>query len=79
MGIVSSVEHVTGSTTSNGGPPSCSLCGTVADPLVDGDPPLGWCTDLVETSAGHRPRWICGPCTRRFVRSIEAKLDHQWW
>ena len=55
------------------------MCGQVADPDIDGDPPLGWCSDLVETSEGPRTHWICPPCTRRFVRSIEAKLDQQWW
>lgn len=57
----------------------CSLCGYVADPDVDGDPPLGWCADLVETSEGQQTHWICPPCTRKFVRSIEAKLEQQWW
>jgi hypothetical protein len=57
----------------------CSLCGRAADPVNDGDPPLGWCADIVETSNGHRTRWVCTECTRRYVRSIEAKLDSQWW
>ena len=57
----------------------CSLCGRAADPERDGDPPLAWSADIVETSDGHRTRWICTECTRRFVRSIEAKLDQQWW
>jgi len=57
----------------------CNLCGRRADPDVDGDPPLGWCADIVETADGHRTRWVCAECTRKFVRSIEAKLDQQWW
>jgi len=57
----------------------CSLCGRKADPAVDGDPPLAWCADIVETSTGHRTHWVCVECTRRYVRSIEAKLDSQWW
>jgi len=57
----------------------CNLCGRRADPEVDGDPPLGWCADIVETADGHRTRWVCADCTRKFVRSIEAKLDQQWW
>jgi transposase-like protein len=40
---------------------------------------MAWCADMVETSDGHRTRWVCTECTRRFVRSIEAKLDQQWW
>jgi hypothetical protein len=58
---------------------TCTLCGRRADPETDGDPPLGWCADMVETADGHRTRWVCTECTRRFVRSIEAKLDQQWW
>jgi hypothetical protein len=57
----------------------CALCGRASDPEVDGDPPLTWCADIVETSEGARKRWVCTECTRRYVRSIEAKLDQQWW
>jgi hypothetical protein len=57
----------------------CSLCGRPADPEVDGDPPVAWCADLVETREGQRTRWVCPACTRRYVRSIEAKLDQEWW
>jgi transposase-like protein len=59
--------------------PICSLCGRQAEPDRDGDPPLTWCADLIETAEGARTRWVCTECTRRFVRSIEAKLDQQWW
>lgn len=58
---------------------TCSICGRVADPAVDGDPPLTWCADVIETRDGHRTRWVCGECTRRYVRAIEAKLDQEWW
>jgi hypothetical protein len=58
---------------------TCSICGRVADPDDDGDPPLTWCADVVEARDGLRTRWVCGDCTRRYVRSIEAKLDQQWW
>ncbi|HZC72816.1 MAG TPA: hypothetical protein VE442_19120 [Jatrophihabitans sp.] len=57
----------------------CKLCGKAADAAVDGDPPLGWSADIVETADGHQTRWVCIECTRRFVRAIEAKLDTQWW
>jgi hypothetical protein len=57
----------------------CSICGKVADDKTDGDPPLGWCSDLIETRDGHRLRWVCQSCTRSYVRSIEAKLDQEWW
>ena len=57
----------------------CTICGRVADLAEDGDPPLGWCADLVEIRGGHQTRWICPGCTRSHVRSIEAKLDQTWW
>ncbi len=57
----------------------CALCERAADGATDGDPPLAWCADVIETSAGNRTRWICPTCTRRYVRSIEAKLNQQWW
>ncbi|MDT4957530.1 MAG: hypothetical protein QOD31_1329 [Pseudonocardiales bacterium] len=58
---------------------TCSICGRVADPVEDGNPPLTWCADVVETRDGNRTRWVCAECTRKHVRSIEAKLDQQWW
>ena len=58
---------------------SCSLCGTIADPVKDGDPPLAWSADIVESREGPRTRWVCPDCTRTHVRSIEAKLDQNWW
>jgi hypothetical protein len=58
---------------------TCSICGRVADPADDGDPPLTWCADIVEARDGLHTRWVCSDCTRRYVRSIEAKLEQQWW
>jgi len=57
----------------------CSMCGRVADPNEDGDPPIAWCADVVETRSGPQTKWICGTCTRSYVRSIEAKLDQLYW
>jgi hypothetical protein len=57
----------------------CSICGRVADPDSDGDPPLTWCADVIEVRDGTRTRWVCNECTRQYVRSIEAKLARQWW
>ena len=57
----------------------CSLCGRIADPVVDGDPPLAWCADLIETRDGPHTRWVCVDCTRKHVRSIEAKLEQNYW
>jgi hypothetical protein len=57
----------------------CSMCGRMADPQSDGDPPLAWCADIVESRDGPCTKWICDTCTRKYVRSIEAKLDQEWW
>lgn len=57
----------------------CALCGRAADPERDGNPPVTGCVDRVETRSGQRIRWVCEPCTRRYVRSIEAKLERDWW
>ncbi len=78
MAQVSSTETID-QDVSDQAEPRCSLCGAAAEGSAGGVPPLGWSADLIETSEGTRRRWVCGPCTRRFVRSIEAKLDHQWW
>jgi len=49
----------------------CSVCGATAA----GEALLTW-----STSTGPRGRRaVCDRCTRENVRSIEAKLDEQWW
>jgi hypothetical protein len=58
---------------------TCSICGRMASVEEDGDPPLAWCADMVESRSGLRTRWVCPSCTRTYVRSIEAKLEQQWW
>jgi hypothetical protein len=55
------------------------MCGRMADPRSDGNPPIAWCADVVESRDGPRRRWICDACTRKYVRSIEAKLGTEWW
>ena len=55
------------------------MCGRAADPDIDGDPPLSWTTEIVNGSDGPSARLVCDICTRRYVRSIEAKLDREWW
>lgn len=50
---------------------TCTVCGST----VEGEPPLTW-----SVSTGPRGRTLtCERCTREHVRSIEAKLDEQWW
>ncbi len=51
---------------------ACSFCGTAAE----GDtPPLTW------TSATEHGRlvWFCDRCSREHLRSMEGKLDSEWW
>jgi hypothetical protein len=49
---------------------SCARCGTVAAPA-----PLDWSCARED----GRERWLCPPCTRENVRSIEGRLDEAWW
>jgi hypothetical protein len=58
---------------------TCALCGRAADPLTDGEPPLGWTAEVDDTGRGGATRWICPGCTREHVRAMEAKLDRNWW
>ncbi len=58
---------------------TCALCLRPVDASADGDPPLTGSSDIVETLDGPQTRWICDACTRKYVRSIEGKLDLQWW
>lgn len=55
------------------------MCGRPADPGTDGDPPLAWCADIVETRDGPQTKWVCDACTRKYVRAIESKLTQEWW
>ena len=49
------------------------MCGTVAG--GDEELPLGWSMATSERGV----QWLCLDCTRRNVRSIEAKLPEEWW
>lgn len=52
---------------------TCSLCGAT---YPDGNqPPLTW-TSSVERG---QQRWFCERCSRENLRSIESKLDSDWW
>ncbi|MFD6170707.1 hypothetical protein [Streptomyces coeruleorubidus] len=52
----------------------CDRCGTSAGTVADG-PPLTW-TWSVEN--GVR-RCFCERCSRENLRSIEGRLDSDWW
>jgi hypothetical protein len=50
------------------------LCGKV--PPDDPDTvPLTWVTSV----ENGRPKVYCETCSRAHLRSIEAKLDSEWW
>ncbi|GAA4420555.1 hypothetical protein ACFQV2_05790 [Actinokineospora soli] len=52
----------------------CDRCGT---PKTDTDPveALSWVRDTDERGT----RWFCPRCARDHLRSIEAKLQSEWW
>ncbi|MBB6076779.1 hypothetical protein [Streptomyces paradoxus] len=52
----------------------CARCGTSADVLTEG-PPLTW-TYSVENGVRHH---YCESCSRENLRSIEGRLDSDWW
>ncbi len=51
---------------------ACAYCGAVAD---GEQPPLTW----VSAVERGRTQWFCERCAREHLRSIEAKLDSEWW
>ena len=57
-------------------PVTCDRCGTAAPPgTPPGQAPLGW-SGGVERG---RLTWLCETCVRENARSIEGKLDTDWW
>lgn len=66
------------------GPGVCSLCGRPAAGADDAVPgaspesvaPPTWTT---ESDPVRGPVLLCPDCTREHLRSIEARLDQEWW
>jgi hypothetical protein len=52
----------------------CARCGTLGT-APEGGLPEGW--SLASSDRGVDR--LCAACTRDNVRSIEAKLDEEWW
>ncbi|MCR1785959.1 hypothetical protein KVF89_25725 [Nocardioides carbamazepini] len=51
---------------------TCDFCGRPAE----GDElPLTWSTSVER----DRVRYYCDECSRAHLRSMEAKLDSDWW
>ena len=53
----------------------CSTCGTMPAP---DDQPIARLTWSRGTE-GERTTWQCERCSRENLRSIESKLDPDWW
>lgn len=53
----------------------CDFCGAAAVGVDAGEVPLTW---VVATENGRRRRF-CDRCAREHLRSMEAKLDSEWW
>jgi len=51
--------------------PQCQVCGR---PGVDADR-LSWVMDRRD----GRVSWTCPDCATENIRSLEAKLDPEWW
>jgi hypothetical protein len=51
----------------------CGSCG--AGPTDAGQARLSWSIGV----ENGRKSWTCTDCSRRHLRSIEAKLDPVWW
>ena len=49
---------------------TCAVCGTSVD-----ERPLTWSLQVSERGQ----TWLCEPCSRDNLRSIEGKLDEAWW
>ncbi|MEI2821000.1 MAG: hypothetical protein V9E81_12635 [Marmoricola sp.] len=51
---------------------TCDFCGDYSD---TDSMPLDW-TSAVELG---RAKYFCAMCSREHLRSMEAKLDSEWW
>jgi hypothetical protein len=58
-------------TAASAAPVACAHCGATA-----GTAPLDW---LLEVDPRRGRVWVCDRCARTHLRSIEAKLDREWW
>jgi hypothetical protein len=63
----------------------CARCGRTAP--AEGAALLTWARgvwsreDAARRGLGERDRdvWTCDVCSRQYLRSIEGKLDSDWW
>jgi hypothetical protein len=73
-GVKGSVARPVGSPVVAVATRTCSRCGTMAEGPEDGLPE-GWAFEVED----GRMVWTCGPCVRRNIRAVEAKLAQEWW
>jgi hypothetical protein len=54
----------------------CAMCGH-----RESGPPLSWMYERDPSPAGELDggTWYCASCARANLRSVEAKLDQEWW
>ncbi|MEU3887287.1 hypothetical protein [Streptomyces sp. NPDC029041] len=53
---------------------TCARCGTSAEVLTV-NPPLTWTYSMEDGALRH----YCDACSRENLRSIEGRLDSDWW
>ena len=53
----------------------CASCGTTPAPEDEAMARLSWSKSV----EGSRTQWTCDRCSRDNIRSIESKLDGDWW
>ncbi len=53
----------------------CGSCGSMPPDGAEGAARLDWARGVER----GRPVWTCPDCSRRYLRSIEGKLDSEWW
>ena len=62
--------------TDAGPPPVCATCGAVpAGPAALEEARRTW----TRGRENGREVWTCPTCSREHLRSIEGKLDSDWW
>jgi hypothetical protein len=53
----------------------CVSCGSMPSADAGGAARVEWARGI----ENGRPVWTCPECSRRNLRSMEGKLDSQWW
>lgn len=64
-------ERMSATDQTTDSPVNCSHCGITVESA-----PVTWVYEVGRHGIGG---WICDRCARTNLRSIEAKLDQEWW